>query len=108
MGIDKPHDDPLVIMLAVNNYDVARVLIDTGITVDIIYKNTLQRMGIDLIDMNSTPKPLTGFRGETAMSMGTITLLVEAGGITKMVKFSVSDNQPIYNIIMGTPWINSM
>lgn len=103
-----PHDDPLVITLAVSNFDVARILIDTESTVDIIYKSTLLKMGIDLTDVKPTPKPLTGSEGEVTMSMRTITLPVEAGGITKMVRFSVSDNPPIYNIIMGTPWINSM
>ncbi|XP_024013101.1 uncharacterized protein LOC112087312 [Eutrema salsugineum] len=42
------------------------------------------------------------------MTMGTIRLPVVAGGVTKIVEFSVTNHPAIYNVIMGTPWINAM
>ncbi|XP_024004920.1 uncharacterized protein LOC112082059 [Eutrema salsugineum] len=42
------------------------------------------------------------------MTMGTIRLPVVAGGVTRIVKFCVTDHPAIYNVIMGTPWINAM
>ncbi|XP_024006512.1 uncharacterized protein LOC112083023 [Eutrema salsugineum] len=101
-GIDRPHNDPLVIELTIRDHDVARVLIDTGSSVNIIFREIIRRMGIDLSEVEAIPKPLTGFSGET------IRLPVVAGGVTKIVEFCVTDHPAIYNVIMGTPWINGM
>ncbi|KAG7594099.1 Zinc finger CCHC-type [Arabidopsis thaliana x Arabidopsis arenosa] len=43
-----PHNDPLVITLAIGDHDVCRVLIDTGSTIDVIFRETLRQMNIDM------------------------------------------------------------
>ncbi|XP_024016259.1 uncharacterized protein LOC112089739 [Eutrema salsugineum] len=89
-GIDRPYTDPLVIELTIRDHDVARVLIDTGISVDVIFRETLRRMGINLSKVTAVPKPLTGFSGETTMTMGTIRLPVMAGRVTKITQRSTT------------------
>ncbi|KFK26822.1 hypothetical protein AALP_AA8G298100 [Arabis alpina] len=107
-GLDQPHNDNLVINLTVYDFNVARFLIDTGSSVDVIFKKTLERMKINLSTIKGRPKYITGFSGETTMTMGTICLPVQAGNVKKMVDFTVSDHLAIYNMIMGTPWLNLM
>ncbi|KAG7578907.1 Reverse transcriptase domain [Arabidopsis thaliana x Arabidopsis arenosa] len=107
-GLDMPHNDPLVITLAIGDHDVCRVLIDTGSTIDVIFRETLRQMNIDMSQVTPTPRPVLGFSGETLMTLGTIQLPVQAGGVTKIVNFSVTDQPTIYNVIMGTPWLNLM
>ncbi|XP_073137634.1 uncharacterized protein [Henckelia pumila] len=39
-----PHNDPLLVTLTIANYDVARIFVDTGSSVNIIFKETLDQL----------------------------------------------------------------
>lgn len=41
-GIRQPHDDSLIIMLIVEGFNIRRVLVDTGISANIIYMMAYQ------------------------------------------------------------------
>ncbi|KAG7548005.1 Integrase catalytic core [Arabidopsis suecica] len=106
--LERPHDDALVITLDVANFEVSRILIDTGSSVDLIFLGTLEWMGISRADIVGPPSPLVAFTSESAMSLGTIKLPVLANRVSKIVDFVVFDKPAAYNIILGTPWIYQM
>ncbi|KAL0876879.1 hypothetical protein Bca101_026584 [Brassica carinata] len=103
----KPHNDFLVIELTIQDIDVARVLVDTGCSANIIYKNTLERMEVDLCAVTEEPSPIFGLSGDATMTLGSISLLVKAGSVAKITEFLVVDRPTSYNAIIGTPWLNS-
>ena len=45
-GYQHPHDDPLVIRVAVTNKTIHRVLVDNGSSTDIIFASAFDNMGI--------------------------------------------------------------
>ncbi|XP_024007921.1 uncharacterized protein LOC112083930 [Eutrema salsugineum] len=107
-GVDMPHNDPLVIELWVADCEVSRILVDTGSSVDLIFKETLDKMDLANHHLKSSVKPLTGFNGDTVYSIGTIRLSVYAAKTTRLVKFVVIDKPAIYNVILGTPRLQFM
>uniref|UniRef100_A0A0D3BUE5 Uncharacterized protein n=1 Tax=Brassica oleracea var. oleracea TaxID=109376 RepID=A0A0D3BUE5_BRAOL len=77
-GIHIPHNDPLLVVLGIGEYDVTKVLIDTRSSIDLIFRGTLQKMGVDLDDIKASSRTLTGFNGSSETILGTIRLPVRA------------------------------
>ncbi|XP_018453727.2 uncharacterized protein LOC108824849 [Raphanus sativus] len=108
LGIHMPHNDPLLVELGIGDCQVTKILIDTGSSVDLIFRDTLDKMGVDTGSMKPSSRSLTGFTGSSEAMIGTIRLPVYACGTTRTVKFSVVDSKAPYNAILGTPWLHSM
>lgn len=108
VGIHMPHNDSLLIDIGISDCTVTKVLIDTGSSVDLIFKSTLVKMGVSLNEMKPSVRTLTGFNGSSETMLGTIRLRVYAEGVARNVKFSVIDVRAPYNAILGTPWLHSM
>ncbi|CAA7056115.1 unnamed protein product [Microthlaspi erraticum] len=102
-GLHTSHNDPLVMELMIGDCEVTRVLINTGSTVDLIFKETLQKMELQDCRIKPKKKPLTGFSGDTTMTVGTIKLdgTSRTGHQDRQVRGV--DKPAIYNAIMGTP-----
>ncbi|GAA0171957.1 hypothetical protein LIER_25877 [Lithospermum erythrorhizon] len=58
-GIECPHEDPLVITLVIKNFEVGRMLVDTGSSVDILLFDACLKLGMSQIRPVATP--LAGF-----------------------------------------------
>ncbi|CAA7052751.1 unnamed protein product [Microthlaspi erraticum] len=65
-------------------------------------------MGFTYSALTDRKIPLTSFTGEITYSLGTIQLVITAGGIRKPVNFVVVDRTAPYNAILGRPWISTM
>ncbi|XP_013601081.1 PREDICTED: uncharacterized protein LOC106308462 [Brassica oleracea var. oleracea] len=107
-GVHAPHNDPLLVVLGIGEYDVTKILIDTGSSVNLIFRGTLQKMGVDLDDIKASSRTLTRFNGSSETILGTICLPVRACGVTRTVKFAVVSTKAPYHAILGTPWLHSM
>ncbi|KAK8957541.1 hypothetical protein KSP39_PZI001125 [Platanthera zijinensis] len=100
-----PFDDAIVVQAAIGNFTVDRILIDTGSSVNLLFKSTFEalRTGKTLL---STEGPLYGFSGERKEVEGSVTLTVTLGGVTKEIQFIVVDAPSSYHAIFGRPLLN--
>ena len=63
-GIRQPHDDPLVIMLRIEEYNIHQILIDNRSSIDILYMPTFQKMMILKEQLRPFTSPLVSFTGD--------------------------------------------
>ncbi|KAL1223378.1 hypothetical protein V5N11_003441 [Cardamine amara subsp. amara] len=84
------------------------MMVDTGSSVDLIFYSVLQRMEIPDNRIRGVKMLLTGFAGETTISLGTIQLPIIASGVEKIVDFVVVDRKAPFHAILGRPWIHTM
>ncbi|XP_075640470.1 uncharacterized protein LOC142612237 [Castanea sativa] len=110
--IRQPHDDPLVIMLRVKEFNIHRVLIDNKSSADIIYLPVFQQMKLDKRRIKPFTSLLVSFIGDRIIPRAIATLTVIAGTylaqITKEVDFLIINCPSTYNIILGRPTLNRL
>ncbi|GAV60955.1 LOW QUALITY PROTEIN: hypothetical protein CFOL_v3_04483, partial [Cephalotus follicularis] len=103
-GIRLPHDDLVVVTLLVELFTMKRILIDSGSSVDILYKHAFDQLRISVDQLKPVKTPLVGFAGKMPSS-GSIDLSVVAGTAPRQtqvqMKFLVVDSPSPYNAIIG-------
>ncbi|VFQ84428.1 unnamed protein product [Cuscuta campestris] len=108
----RDHNDPLVITMDINGADVARVLVDTGSSVNVLYLDAFKKLKLDRSMLRPLQTPLSGFTGASIEAEGQITLPVTLGSgnktVTKQMRFVVVDIKCVHNAILGRPGINQV
>ncbi|XP_075636709.1 uncharacterized protein LOC142608943 [Castanea sativa] len=108
----QPHDDPLVIMLRVKEFNIHRMLIDNRSSTDIIYLPAFQQMNLDKKRIRLFTLPLASFTGDRVILRGIVTLTVIVGTypvlVTKNIDFFIVDCPSTYNIILGRLALNRL
>ncbi|GAV58754.1 hypothetical protein CFOL_v3_02287, partial [Cephalotus follicularis] len=111
-GVRLPHDDPVVVTLLVELFTMKRILIDSGSSVDILYKHAFDQLRIPTDQLKPVKTPLVGFAGEMVHPLGSIYLSVVASIASRQTQvqmtFLVVDTPSPYNAIIGHPGLNLM
>ena len=61
VGTLQPHDDALVVTLKIGGYDVKKVLVDQGSSVEIMYYDLFKGLKLKPEDLACYDSPLIGF-----------------------------------------------
>ena len=71
-----PHYDALVLTLCISGFDVHRVLVDPGSTIDLLQLLGFNKMKLSSGMLNSTGRILSSFNDTTTMTLGNVKLPV--------------------------------
>ncbi|XP_076944584.1 uncharacterized protein LOC143615313 [Bidens hawaiensis] len=104
---------PLNISASVAGHRVARVHVDRGSGVEVMYEHCFVRLQNEVRDrLEEDVCPLVGFSGEVVKPLGSITLpfsLMEGRKVrTVQLRFSVVRAPSKYNIILGRPAMRAL
>ncbi|XP_073049633.1 uncharacterized protein [Primulina eburnea] len=106
-GIMAPHNDALVVTATIANCDVAKIFVDNGSSVNVLFKSTLDQMKVEGFEFEPVSTPLYGIAGHAIPPLGQIVLPLSLGTdprrATKMIAFTVVDTLSEYNGILGRP-----
>ncbi|KAK2999044.1 hypothetical protein RJ639_024463 [Escallonia herrerae] len=110
--IKTPHDDPLVVTLRVGNFDVKRILVDNGSSVEVLFYEAFQKMNIPSDRLRKMDTPLYGFSNHPVAVEGIIVLPVAIGTpptqAKLMLDFVVVRVPSAYNAILGRKALNQL
>ncbi|CAA0843025.1 Unknown protein, partial [Striga hermonthica] len=111
-GILLPHNDALVITAEVAGFDVKRIFIDTGSSVDVMFYDCFAQINKHLnLELKPVATALYGFNGGEVMPMGEVSLTVALGTgdsrKVRMIRFVVVGAESSYNIILGRTGLNA-
>lgn len=104
-GIQAPYDDFVVVSTIIANYDIRRILIDNGGSMEVLLYDAFVRMNLPKDKLQRTSTPLTGFRGNPVVVEGKIVLPMIIGmepcQKTLTINFMVVRTNSAYNAILG-------
>ena len=107
-GVQLPHSDALVVTLRIGEFDVKRILIDPGSSIEVMYEPLFKGLGLEKKDLSQVEGPLSGFSGETVVLSGKVTINVKAGTVSSPTEFFIFNAFSPYNAILGRPWLHSI
>ncbi|XP_024017306.1 uncharacterized protein LOC112090377 [Morus notabilis] len=111
-GVHFPQSDALVVEAMIGNHTVCRILVDNGNSVDILYANCVDKMGIPRSRLQNSAQPLYGFTGDNVIPEGAIELPMTIGDrphtSTVMSKFLVVKGDDQYNAVIGRPTLRAL
>ena len=97
-------------MLMIEGFNMRRILVDNGSSIDIIYLSTFQQLKVNLKRLCPFESPLISFSGDKVYHQGIVTLTVTTGSyllqLTNKLNFLVVDSSLSYNVIIGRPTLN--
>ncbi|KAM2123623.1 hypothetical protein ACFX1Q_021134 [Malus domestica] len=111
-GIIYPHNDPLIVEAHIANFDVRRILVDTGASVNIMFVEAFRALSVAEHLLDRSISPLISFSGDIVQPLGSIHLpfTIGTGPYTATIttNFLVVDCPTAYNVIFGRTGINDL
>ena len=87
------------------NNKVHSILVDNGSSMDILYYQAFQKMGLKVSDLKPSPNPVYEFIGDSVTPMGVISLPMTVGDYPKqscvMADFLVIDQPSAFNAVLS-------
>ena len=90
------------IQVKCNDYVIARVLVDNGLTLNIIPKSTILKLPVDMSHIKSSTMIVTAFDESHREVMGDIDLLIKIGPCAFNIAFQVMEITPTYSFFIKT------
>ncbi|XP_038678394.1 uncharacterized protein LOC119979838, partial [Tripterygium wilfordii] len=101
------HNKALHISAMCRGKELASILVDNGSSLNILPKETFEKLPIDRSYLRPVPMVVRAFDGTRREIMGEIEIPLQVASVTFNVPFVVMDISPTYSCLLGRPWIHT-
>ena len=110
--VHHPHCDALVVKAMIANNNIHRIMVDNRSSVDILYLQAFERMGLKVSDLKPLPNPVYSFMGDSVIPLGVISFPMTLGEYPRqscvMADFLVIDQPSSFNDVLGRPSLREL
>ena len=96
----------------VANNNIHRILVDNKSSIDILYFQAFERMGLKVSDLKPSLNLVYGFTGDSVIPLGVISLSMTLGEYPRqscvMADFLVIDQPSAFNVVLGRPSLREL
>ncbi|XP_058727163.1 uncharacterized protein LOC131598598 [Vicia villosa] len=103
----KEHNKALHISIQCGKAHLSRVLIDTGSSLNVMPKATLDKIDLEGLVIRPSRLVVKAFDGSQSPVFGEVDLPVVIGPHTFCINFQVMEIEPAYTCLLGRPWIHA-
>jgi hypothetical protein len=91
----------------INGQPINKMLVDTGVAVNIMSYSVLRRLGRSTGDLIKTNVMLSDFNGQTSEAQGVLSVDLTIGNKTVPTSLFINNSKSTYNILLGRDWIHT-
>jgi hypothetical protein len=91
----------------INGQPINKMLVDTGVAVNIMSYSVLRRLGRSTGDLIKTNVTLSDLSGQTSEAQGVPSVDLTMGSKTVPTSFFVINNKSTYTVLLGRDWIHA-
>ena len=106
--VSLPHEDPLIVTLQIEKYQVQRILVDTRSSSNILFHHYFRSMYREHEELCLSQTLLVGFNRKTTHAVRQLMLEAVRGEVQVNTLFLIDGSISSYNAILGRPWIHTI
>jgi hypothetical protein len=91
----------------INGHRVNKMLVDTGVAVNILPYSVLHRLGCSAEDLIKTNIMLSDFNGQASEAQGVLNVDLTVGSKTILTSFFIISSKSTYIVLLGRDWIHA-
>ena len=103
----RKHNEALHVSVECRGTTLARVLVDTGSSLNVLPKKALDRLDCEGLILKPSNIVVRAFDGSKRMVHGEVDIPIKVGTQTFDSTFYVMDIRPSYSCLLGRPWIHN-
>ncbi|KAL4191102.1 hypothetical protein AMTRI_Chr07g28000 [Amborella trichopoda] len=105
-NVNRFHVQPLHLTIFMKGYEIKRVLVDNGASLNICPMKTMKQIGKSPDDFEPCQLTIIAYDGTKRHTEGIFPLTLKIDPTIQVIKFFVLDIKPSFNMLLSRPWLH--